>query len=402
MTKTAARAQPVAENAGQVDVTFLMPCLDEEQTLPACIATAQQAGAMLQARGLTFEILISDNGSKDRSVEIAEGAGCRVAHCPDRGYGNALIYGCRNAAGSYLVMGDSDASYDFREGVPMVEKLREGYDLCMGSRFKGEIKPGAMPWKNRHIGNPVLTGLLNLLYHSGLSDAHCGLRALTRSAFDRLKLESRGMEFASEMVVKSALLDLRRTEVPVTLHPDGRDRAPHLRPWRDGWRHVKFLLTLCPLWLYFLPATFLIVLSLIIFSLLLVTPPGQVFRFGGLSVGVGDHWLILSSGFFSIGYQALLMGIAASKYTKAQGFRQRTAADTLIDRFAKVNSMIACSVLLGVIGLTVLGRVVVVWTDKHFGALQMQREMLLASTLIVASFQTLFGGFLISLLGCDD
>ncbi len=178
-------------------------------------------------------------------------------HRPDRGYGSAIRFGCKQARGTYIIIGDSDASYDFREGVAMVQKLSEGYDLCMGSRFKGEIKPGAMPWKNRYIGNPVLTGFLNLLYRSGLSDAHCGLRGLTRTGFDRLNMESRGMEFASEMVVKAALLDLRRTEVPVTLHPDGRDRPPHLRPWRDGWRHVKFLLTLCPLWLYFVPAILL-------------------------------------------------------------------------------------------------------------------------------------------------
>lgn len=383
-----------------VDVTFLMPCLNEEQTLPKCIETAHEAGAMLGDLGLTYEILISDNGSTDTSVSLSERLGCRVVHCPDRGYGNALIFGCVNAAGTSVVMGDSDASYDFREGVAMVQKLQEGYELCMGSRFKGKIMPGAMPWKNRYIGNPVLTGFLNLLYRSGLTDAHCGLRGLTKAAFEKLRLESRGMELASEMVVKAALLNLRRTEVPVTLHKDGRNRAPHLRPWRDGWRHVKFLLTLCPLWLYFGPALLLMGFSLAIFVALLTTPPGEMFKLGRL--WMGDHWLILSGGFFSVGYQALLMGVAANKYTKSLGFRRRSAMDGWIDRFAKVDALIAASVLLGLVGFGTIARIFFVWSDSKYGPLQMTRETTVATTLIVASFQTMFGGFLISMLGCDD
>lgn len=383
-----------------IDVTILMPCLNEVQTLPACIKMAHEAGETLKGKGLTYEVLISDNGSTDGSIELAESMGCRVEHCPDRGYGNALIYGCKQAAGSMIVMGDSDASYDFREGVAMVDKLREGYEICMGSRFKGEIKPGAMPWKNRYIGNPVLTGFLNVLYKSGLTDAHCGLRSLTRQAFLKLRLESRGMELASEMVVKAALLDLKRTEVPVTLHPDGRDRPPHLRPWRDGWRHVKFLLTLCPLWLYFVPAFVLIALSIAIFAVLLQTPPGQVFKFGRF--WVGDHWLILSGGFFGIGYQSFLMGVAANKYTKSLGFRRRSAADGLIDRLATVDALIATAFLMGLLGLFFIASVFVAWSDNHFGALQMTRETTIATTLFVAAFQTLFGGFLISMLGCDE
>jgi len=383
-----------------VDVSFLMPCLNEEQTLPECIRTAHEAGGMLGDLGLTYEILISDNGSTDSSVELSESLGCRVVHCPDRGYGNALIFGCKNAAGTYIIMGDSDASYDFREGVAMVMKMREGYDLCMGSRFKGKIEPGAMPWKNRYIGNPILTGFLNLLYRSGLSDAHCGLRGFTRSAAERMRLESRGMELASEMVVKSAILGLKRTEVPVTLHRDGRDRPPHLRPWRDGWRHVKFLLTLCPLWFYFLPAFLLMGVSVAIFAALLSTPPGEMFKLGRL--WMGDHWFILSGGFFNVGYQALLMGVAANKYTKSLGLRKRSAADSLIDRFAKVDVLLASSILLGLAGLGIIARVFVIWSDSRYGSLQMTRETTFATTLLVASFQTMFGGFLISMLGCDD
>jgi len=390
---------PVA-TATDLDVTILMPCLNEEQTLPACIKMAREAGEALEAKGLTYEILISDNGSTDRSIELAEGLGCRVVHCPNRGYGSALVFGCTEARGSAIVFGDSDASYDFREGVAMVDKLREGYEVCMGSRFKGEIKPGAMPWKNRYIGNPVLTGMLNLFYHSGLSDAHCGLRSLTKDAFFKLRLESRGMEFASEMVVKAAILDVKRTEVPVTLSKDGRDRPPHLRPWRDGWRHVKFLMTLCPLWIYFLPAAILVGASGLIFAALLMTPPGQVFKIGPL--WFGDHWLILAGGFFSIGYQSLMMGLAANKYTRALGFRKQSRDDAIIDRLAKVDTMLAAAVLLGVVGVGMLLNVVFTWSGNRFGSLQMTRQMIVATTFIVASFQTLFGGFLLSMLGCDD
>ena len=228
----------------KIDVTILMPCLNESKTLSLCITSARAALDELQPLGLTGEILISDNGSTDGSQKIASDLGVRTVTCLEPGYGNALISGARAARGRYIVMGDADASYDFKEAVPMVLKLRDGYDVCLGSRFKGRIAPGAMPWKNRFIGNPLLTGLLNLFYRSGLSDAHCGLRAVTRQAFDRMSLNCPGMEFASEMVVKACLQNLKRAEVPVTLYKDLRGRSPHLKPWSDGKRHVRFLLNL--------------------------------------------------------------------------------------------------------------------------------------------------------------
>jgi len=385
---------------GAIDVSILMPCLNEELTLPTCIANAKEAVRMLGERGFTAEILISDNGSTDASVSIAEAAGCRVVHCPHRGYGSALIWGCESALGRFIIMGDSDASYDFTEGVPMIDRLAAGDELCMGSRFKGKIMPGAMPWKNRYIGNPALTGMLNLFYRSGLTDAHAGLRSLTKDAFHKMKLESRGMEFASEMVVKSALLHLKRSEVPITLHKDGRDRAPHLRPWRDGWRHVKFLLTLCPLWIYFLPAFCLMTVSVALFAMLLSPPPGEVFKLG--NIWIGEHWLPLAVGFFSVGFEGLLMGTAANKYTKSQGFRQRSMIDGAIDRFAKVDILMATGAILGIAGLSLMLFVFLTWSKQHFGELHMTRHVAVATTLIVAAFQTLFGAFLISMLGVDE
>jgi len=391
---------PAAGADDAVDVTFLMPCLNEAMTLPSTIQGAQEAAEALASQGLRCEILISDNGSDDGSVELATSLGCRVVHCEARGYGSALIHGCESARGNYIVMADSDDSYDFREGVAMVERLREGYELCMGSRFKGKILPGAMPWKNRYLGNPALTGILNLLYRSGLSDAHCGLRSLTKEAFKSLRLESRGMEFASEMVVKATLLNLRRTEVPVTLRPDGRGRPPHLRPWRDGWRHLKFLLTLSPLGLYFVPAALLIGFSTAIFSLLLRTPAGQVYRWGPL--WIGDHWLILSVGFFAIGYQAFLMGLAALSYTVERGYRRRTAFMRRIYRWTTVESFLVAGLTFGLAGLAVLASVFLAWSDRHYGALERTREVAFATVLIVAAFQNLFGGFLIAMLRTSE
>jgi glycosyltransferase involved in cell wall biosynthesis len=258
------RHSPVEERF-VIDVSIVMPCLNERQSLGHCIAVAQRALDLLKERhGLAGEIVIADNGSIDGSQDLARTLGARVVNVTAHGYGAALCGGFSAARGRYLVMGDADGSYDFLETVPMVEALANGADICMGSRFKGGIKPGAMPWKNRHIGNPILTSLLNLLFRAGIDDAHCGLRALTKSCFERLRLEGSGMEFASEMIIKATLLNQRIVEVPATLWPDLRGRAPHLRPWRDGWRHLRYLLMLSPAWLFGIPAGLLATVSLAI------------------------------------------------------------------------------------------------------------------------------------------
>ena len=237
-----------------IDVTVVMPCLNEIVSLPHCIANARDALERITALyGLTGEIVIADNGSSDGSQELAETLGARVVPVQQKGYGAALIGGCEGAFGRFLLMGDADGSYDFTDGVPMIGRLLEGADICMGSRFKGGIAPGAMPWKNRYIGNPILTGILNLFFRSGVSDAHCGLRAITRDAFRSLRLSGTGMEFASEMVIKASLKKFRIAEVPATLAKDLRDRPPHLRPWRDGWRHLRYLLMLSPTWVFGVP-----------------------------------------------------------------------------------------------------------------------------------------------------
>ena len=247
---------PVGELGRMSDVSIVLPCLNERQALGHCLDSARQALDIIAARhGLSGEIVVADNGSTDGSRDLAISIGARLVDVPVPGYGAALRGGLASAEGRFLVMGDADGSYDFREAVPMVEALLDGADICMGSRFKGGIAPGAMPWMNRYIGNPILTGLLNLLFHCKVDDAHCGLRALTKPCFERLRLDGSGMEFASEMLLKAVLLEQRIAEVGVTLRPDRRGRPPHLRPWRDGWRHLRYLLMLSPFWLFGLPAT---------------------------------------------------------------------------------------------------------------------------------------------------
>ena len=225
------------------ELSIVMPCLNEVRTVGGCV---DQAFAALRRLGVQGEVLVADNGSTDGSQTTARRRGATVVDVPKKGYGSALQGGIAAATGTYVIVGDADASYDFGQIEPFLVRLREGDDLVVGNRFVGGIRPGAMPWLHRYVGNPLLTGLLNLLYSTRLGDAHCGLRGFRRDAFDRLRTSSSGMEFASEMIVKASLQKQRISQVPATLHPDGRDRPPHLRSFRDGWRHLRFLLLMCP------------------------------------------------------------------------------------------------------------------------------------------------------------
>jgi glycosyltransferase involved in cell wall biosynthesis len=233
-----------------IELSIVMPCLNEAETLAACIQKAQRA---IEKQHLAAEIVIADNGSTDGSQVVAKQLGARVVDVERKGYGSALIGGIDAARGRLVIMGDADDSYDFTALGPLVEKLREGYDLVMGNRFAGGIEPGAMVWSHRWIGNPVLTRLSRILFHTPVGDMHCGLRGFRKDAIQRLRLRAIGMEFASEMVIKASLQRLKIAEVPVTLRPDGRSRPPHLRTWRDGWRHLRFMLLFSPRWLFLYP-----------------------------------------------------------------------------------------------------------------------------------------------------
>jgi glycosyltransferase involved in cell wall biosynthesis len=380
-------------------VSIVMPCLNEARTLPGCIHEAHTALARLAEQGLAGEIIVADNGSTDGSDELARSLGARVVPCSTRGYGAALRCGVLAAHGRYVIMGDADGSYDFRQGVAMVERLREGYELCMGSRFRGTIEPGAMPWKNRYLGNPVLTGILNVLFQSRMSDAHSGLRAFRRDAFLRINPTSVGMEFASEIVIKAALLGLRCTEIPITLRKDGRDRPPHLRPFRDGWRHLRYLVMLSPLWIYFLPAAVMAALGSAVFGLLLGTP-STVARIG--PVWIGDHWLIMGAAMLTLSHQAMLLGLAATLVGVRDGYRKVTRMLAALYRASQLEFLLALALLFFVGGGSLCAWVVWQWAEAGFGQLSKLREITLGSTLLMLGMQTLFGGFLLSVVSGND
>jgi len=294
------------------ELTLVMPCLNEALSLPGCL---DEAFAAMQQAGIAGEIVVADNGSTDGSQAIAAQIGARVIAVGEKGYGNALRGGIAAARGRYIVIGDADGSYDFSHLPRFVEKLRAGYDLVMGNRFRGGIQPGAMPWKNRYLGNPVLSFIGRLFFATDLGDFHCGLRGFSADAYRRMNLRTTGMEFASEMVIKSVVLGLKVAEVPTTLRPDTRDRPPHLRPWRDGWRHLRFMLLFSPRWLFFYPGLCLMLGGLILGAALL---PGPL-HLGRINLDV--HTLLFAAGAILIGFQAVSFAALSKYFTIRAGLR---------------------------------------------------------------------------------
>lgn len=378
-------------------VSIVIPCLNEAATIVDCVERAILALEAMRVRfGFDGEIIVADNGSTDGSQELARASGARLVEVTKRGYGAALIAGMDSASGDYLVMGDGDCSYDFMEAVPMVESLVQGSDLCIGSRFRGEIKPNAMPWKNRHIGNPILSGILRLFFNTHVSDAHCGLRALTAECFDELRLTSPGMEFASEMVLKASLAGRRITEVPVTLWPDRRDRSSHLRPWRDGWRHLCFMLMLSPAWLFMVPASFIGLLGCALFVALLMHPQGSMLWLAGIPFG--DHWMILAAAMMTVAHQLCLFGLAASINGVKERYRRPTPLFTVVLTAAKLEHMLLFGLGLIAISALILGQVVTSWMSNDFGPLEAMRPVIAGTSLFILGLQTCFGGFLFSII----
>ncbi len=378
-----------------LDVSIVMPCLNETQSLPHCIANARDALDQIQRiYGLAGEIVIADNGSTDGSQALATSLGARVVDVPRKGYGAAIIGGFDAAYGRFLIMGDCDGSYDFTNAVPMIGKLLDGADLCMGSRFKGGIAPGAMPWKNRYIGNPVLTGILNLFFRTGIEDAHCGLRAIRKDACQSLGLQGSGMEFASEMVIKASLRGLRIDEVAATLSPDLRDRAPHLRPWRDGWRHLRYLFMLSPTWAFGVPAAMmmgagaaiLLVAALFMFGVLAGEPP------------FGESWTIVGAFLITTGHFAALMALATHFYGARQGYRPlRPVFHKLANVLTLENALIGGGAAIFASILT-FSAVVLWWSSLGFAALPTTLPLLVSVVLGVIGVQTALGGFLLAVI----
>lgn len=378
-----------------VGVSIVIPCLNEAQSLEHCLANARTALLAIKARhGLDGEIIVADNGSQDGSQDIALAAGARVVPVDRRGYGAALIGGFNAADGDYLVMADADGSYNFLDCVPMIGKLLEGTDLCMGSRFDGGILPGAMPWKNRYIGNPVLTGVLNLFFRSGVRDAHCGIRAITRPAFRSLQLSSDGMEFASEMVIKASLLRLQIAQVPATLSPDLRDRPPHLRPWRDGWRHLRYLVMLSPTWAFGVPALCAMSAAALILGTALL-------RYFGLLTGetpFGTAWTIVAGFLLTTGHFAAIMALATHLQGVREGYRK---IRPWLRRFGKLLTLEACigsGLAMIVSSLLGLATIAYGWSADGYSALPSVLPLVLAASVGTIGLQTILGGFVLAII----
>ena len=382
----------LARPHGLCELTILMPCLNEAETLAICIAKAR---GYLDRAGIHGEVLIADNGSTDGSQAIALAAGARVMPIVEKGYGSALLGGIRAARGRYVIMGDSDDSYDFNDLDAFVRKLRDGHALVMGNRFKGGIMPGAMPPLHRYLGNPVLTAVGRLFFRSPCGDFHCGLRGFDREAILGLDLQAPGMEFASEMVVKATIHGLTITEVPTTLSPDGRSRPPHLRSWRDGWRHLRFLLLFSPRWLFLYPGLGLLLCGAAVMGWLLPGPR----TIGGVTLDI--HTLFYASLAVVVGFHSALFYIFARHY----GIREGLAPPD--ERFSRMTRRLSLeSGLLTGLGLLISGIGLAVWAvsdwnQTAFGDLSPGHAMRLvipSGTCILLAFQTAYGAFFLSVL----
>ncbi len=374
------------------ELTILMPCLDEAETLERCIVKAQR---YLSTAGIRGEVVIADNGSTDGSQAIAERLGARVIAIPARGYGAALIGGIDAGRGTYVIMGDSDDSYDFSALDGFITRLRAGDQLVMGNRFKGEVKPGAMPPLHRYLGNPVLTFIGRLFFKSPVGDFHCGLRGFNRAAILGLHLQAQGMEFASEMVVKATLHGLRMSEVPITLYPDGRSRAPHLRSWRDGWRHLRFLLLFSPRWLFLYPGLCITALGLAAMTWLL--PEARVV--GAVTFDI--HSLYYAALAVVIGYQSVQFWMFATIYGVNEGLLPPPGSYRKIARMMSVEAGLIGGTFLIVLGLALGAYAFGSWEQESFGALipsRTLRYVVSSGTAILLGLQTIYGAFFVSIL----
>jgi glycosyltransferase involved in cell wall biosynthesis len=379
-----------APEAGQHDaeellVSVVIPCLNEAETIEECVTTA---AAVLAASGLAGEVIVADNGSTDGSAELAAAAGARVVHQPERGYGSAYLAGFGAARGTYIVMADADLTYDFAEIPRFVKNLDEGADMVIGNRMEN-IKPGAMPWLHRYVGNPILTGILNLFFRTGVSDAHCGMRGIRRDVLPRLDLRSPGMEFASEMVIRASKERLDIRQFPIEYHP--RVGESKLSTWRDGWRHLRFLLVHSPQHLFILPGFVLFALGTLITVLALaeVDVFGHTFQ---------EHTLIGGSLLMVVGTQTIGMGVCARAY----GYFLMGERSPMLDHFRlryKLEHILLAGVAVLLVGLAAMAYVALVWAHRGFGSLGEERFAILGSTLFIIGIQVIFSAFLVSIIG---
>ena len=380
----------------KVDVTILMPCLNEAETLQICIRKAQKT---LLDNNLEGEIIIADNGSTDGSQEITRKCGARVVGIKEKGYGAALMGGIAEARGKYIIMGDADDSYSFAEIMPFLVKLREGYDLVMGCRFPrggGRLMPGAMPWKHKWIGNPVLTAIGKLFFRTPVSDFHCGLRAFRRDAYDQMDLHTTGMEFASEMVVKSSLKGMKIAQVPVTLYKDGRSRPPHLRSWRDGWRHLRFMLLYSPRWLFLIPGIFMLLIGLLL---------GGVLLLRGIQIGdiiLGTNTLLVSAMLVLVGFQLILFAVFTKIFAISEELLPEDTRLIKLNRYINLEVGLLIGILVTLMGLGLILSAFMYWKAHGYGPISYPdslRMTIPGITAFTLGIEIIFSSFFLSILG---
>ncbi|HXM93090.1 MAG TPA: glycosyltransferase family 2 protein [Candidatus Dormibacteraeota bacterium] len=374
-----------------VNVSVVIPCLNEANSIGVCVSKAISA---IQSAGLRGEVVVADNGSTDGSIELSEKLGARVVRVAQRGYGSALRAGIAAARGEFLVMGDADDSYDFNEVPRFVEAWRKGFDVVMGNRFRGEIKHSAMPWHHKYIGNPMLTAILNLFFHAGIGDSHCGMRAFTRTIYNRMDLRSTGMEFASEFIIKATQLGARITEIPITLWPDKRGRPPHLRSFRDGWRHLRFMLLYAPNWLFLLPGGSLVAIGLALVFWLLPGP-----RMISPQVTLDIHTMIFGVMFTLLGIQILSIGSFAKVFSYAERFDRGNVSLKRVLKRVSLESGLLLGGALFLMGFVGCAWITWRWAASGFGPLQQVRHILFWSMWLFIGVQVIFGSFFLSMLG---
>ncbi|MCX6562530.1 MAG: glycosyltransferase family 2 protein [Candidatus Aminicenantes bacterium] len=370
---------------GAVEISVVLPCLNEEAAIGNCLKKIKDVFAR---ENLAGEIIVADNGSTDRSREIAHSEGARVVTEPDKGYGAACRRGLRETSGTYIVLADADASYDFGEIPKFLKPLREGFDLVLGSRLKGTIEKGAMSWPNRRLGNPILSGIFRLFFRTKLSDIHCGMRAMTRDAYRKMRLRSSGMEFASEMVVAALALKLEIAEVPIRYAKRlGRSK---LTPLSDAWRHLKFMLLFCPLWLYLIPglAGFMVSLAVLLLSL------GGPFRFLGRTWDI--HLTVFAGAILIVSFEMINLGVFAHLFAVTHGLQKRGRWTVFFERRFKIEKGLILGAVIFLAGLAVNLFIFLEWFSSRFGALHRIRESILAMILLVLGLQIIFSSFFIS------
>jgi glycosyltransferase involved in cell wall biosynthesis len=351
------------ENNSEKELSIVIPCLNEEKTLPIVIRKAQRSLERLNING---EVVVADNGSTDSSVSVAKSFGARIVHCPQKGYGNALRCGFENAEGKFLIMGDADDSYNFEEIDDFIKYLRDGYDIVMGTRLKGKIEKGAMPFLHRYLGTPALTFILNLFFGTKITDCNCGMRGLTKKSFEKLNLSSAGMEFASEMIIKSGIFNLKMKEVSITLYRDKRDKPPHLHTWRDGWRHLKFMLLYAPNFVFIWPSF----IAFIVGTILLLLQIRGPFVFGNIYMDI--HSMILGLTLSVVGISIFEMGMVIKLYSHLNNYYIKDKIVIWIKKISLEKSLIFGGIIL-ILGITADFVILVDWIRNGFHDINLSR-----------------------------